>query len=213
MSSIKVLLCVAGPMLVAWGCAPLPPPGMPAAGLPRPATSTSVPTPVAAPIDSEPSPEALAVLSTIPEPLARLGSAASADSAGAPSSVAPPDTAVLEGDSAVPVPTPTKALGEEATRSPVVISAPPPAAPPDSASRDTCWRVQVAARTVQARARSLAEAATSLLLVEAEVVREGESYKVRLKPCFSKAAAESMRRRAAASGFQGAFRYPVRARP
>lgn len=195
------------------GCAaPLAPPAVRTA---PPAPSAAPPAaavpgaPAAAVRDSSPSPEALAVLASIPEPLG-----------GAPGTVrpaqAPPDGTPPAGE--VPVPAPTRPLAAPA---PLPASAPPPTAPaPGSAAPpvtaappaavtpaagDTCWRVQVAAPADREKGKAVRDAAESLLMVPMIVDREGGRFKVRSRDCLSRRAAESLRDRAAQSGFPGVF--------
>jgi hypothetical protein len=65
--------------------------------------------------------------------------------------------------------------------------------------------VQVGAPAQAARARSLRAAAQSLLLAPMVELHEGNRWKVRSRECFGRAAAESLRDRAIASGFNGVF--------
>src|SRR5262249_36565699 len=74
-------------------------------------------------------------------------------------------------------------------------------------SPDSCWRVQIGTRPDRARADQLAEAARSLLLLPVGVEHEAKLSKGRTPDCSPPAAAEELRRRAAASGFPGAFRF------
>jgi len=197
--------------------APVPPPESPTPG-PQVGTTASGGTitihQAPAAVDSTPSDDALAVLSTIPEP---LGASGSSDTVG------------------VPVPAPTQPLGDRSgTRAtaapPETLTAPvsPPAAAPVSpsgtapaaaaasagagtAGADSCWRVQVAAPPERERAERMVDAARSQLLVPFVIEQEGGLFKVRVRDCLSAAAANDVRRRAAASGFAGAFRF--RAKP
>lgn len=170
--------------------------------------TTKPPAPTApAGVDSTPSEEALAVLRTIPEPLA--------EPSGNPDSVH------------VPVPSPTQPLGDRegahATAAlPESLAAPPsspaPAAPNLGAAPaaptsppDSCWRVQVLAPPERDRADRMAEAARSQLLIPFVIERESGLFKVRTRDCMSGAAANDLRRRAMESGFTGAFRF--RAKP
>jgi hypothetical protein len=79
----------------------------------------------------------------------------------------------------------------------------PPAA--SVAEPDTCWRVQVAAPTELAKAMAMQRAARDLLLTPMTIVREAGLHKVRSEQCLPRAAAESLRARAVASGFDGVF--------
>jgi hypothetical protein len=186
--------------------------------------------------DSAPSSEALAVLGTIPEPLspaervpspaaaavplaAQVGAAsatgfaaaASADSANA----APADSVASSADSTsgqVPVPAPTKPLGErpgaagqalpDSVLVPSTKSAPPPAA---RAKPDTCWRLQVGAPPEKAKATALQGVATSQLLTPFVIEPEKQRFKVRTRDCMEHAAAVALRARAEQTGFKGTF--------
>ena len=193
--------------------APAAPKGAPAKAAPGGATTNRV--------DSLPSPEALAVLATIPEPLgtaanpatgggsarpAAPGAAAAGAAATAPKSIPAPaaafDTLRVDTQSEggnVPVPTPTEPLGAAA----VAPAARPGVAAPSGP--DTCRRVQLGAPADRAKGKSLRDAAESLLMVPMIVDREAGRYKVRSRDCLSKTAAESLRERANASGFKGVF--------
>lgn len=198
--------------------APVPPPESPTPG-PQVGTTASGGTitihqaPAAAPaaVDSTPSEDALAVLSTIPDP---LGGGGASDTVG------------------VPVPAPTQPLGDRsvprATAAPpeslTARVSPPPTAPvsapgtaPASGGRgtvraDSCWRVQVAAPPERERAERMVDAARSQLLVPFVIEQEGGLFKVRSRDCLSAAAANDVRRRAAESGFAGAFRFHAKPR-
>ena len=178
-------------------------------------TTHQAPAVTPAVIDSTPSEEALAVLSTIPDP---LGASGSSDTVG------------------VPVPTPTQPLGDRSgTRASAALpetlaspKAPPPTAPnappgtapgaagasPGAATgrADSCWRVQVAAPPERDRAERLADAARSQLLLPFVIEQEGGLFKVRVRDCLSAAAANDVRRRAVESGFAGAFRFHAKPR-
>ncbi len=217
------------------GCATVPPPGPPvpsgSAGVPHPTTvGTTVSggaitsnAPHAAVVDSGPSAEAMAVLSSIPEPLAPgervpppapTPAGAARDSGPTPlpdrASEAPADTA-----GEIPVPAPTEPLGDRpgtlarpSALDSALLASPPPATPPLApapASPDTCWRVQIAAPLAREEAELKRAAAQSLLLVAVVVEHEQGRYKVRNRDCLGRAAAGSLRLRALASGFAGAF--------
>jgi len=218
------------------GCATLPappasrpaPPAAPAPVAPPPESPTPVPpvgttasggtiTIHAAPtaVDSTPSKDALAVLSTIPDP---LGASEPSDTVG------------------VPVPAPTQPLGDRSgsratTALPETLATPkaPSSTAPSTPSRpapsaagatpgagtaraDSCWRVQVAAPPERARAERMVDAARSQLLVPFVIEHEGGLYKVRVRDCLPAAAANDLRRRATASGFAGAFRFLAKPR-
>lgn len=186
-------------------------------------TTSSVP----AVLDTLPSADAKAVLETIPEPLPagervppRVPATRSTPTPSTPadSVAAPPDSSKADGESDVPVPEPTRPLGERPSPA-AADSAPPasphpnaPAAPPSSAARpDSCWRVQVAAVPESERADKLRSAAESQLVVPCVVQKEGALYKVRTRDCEGAAAADLLRKRAVAAGFSGAFRFRDRA--
>jgi hypothetical protein len=112
----------------------------------------------------------------------------------------------------VPVPAPVAPLGstgrETASDSALVASRPAdttPAAPAPPPGE--CWGVQVGAPTEKDKAEAMRSAAQSQLLVPMIVQSEGGRYKVRTTRCLEAAAADSLRRRAAMSGFKGAFRF------
>jgi hypothetical protein len=184
--------------------APAPP--TPAAA----AAPIGTPPPAAAPADSGPSSDALRVLATIPDPLGvpapegPRGDAASSGAQGVPG----------DGAGDVPVPAPTVPLGQgSAAAIPVVIPPaaamppPPPKAVPGLADADSCWRVQIGASAERSKAEGSAAAASSLLLLPAQVEPDAGLYKIRLRDCYSKAVADSVRRRAVANGFTDAFRF------
>jgi hypothetical protein len=212
-------------------CAPLTPTPATAAAPPQ-AAPRPAPAPVArpaAPIDSTPSPDAMAVLGTIPEPIR----AADRVPAPEPGSRAA-DTSADMGAPDVPVPSPTQPLGErrptaaDTAATPSSAAAPPagsPGAPPETrpasppppaasppgapaagANADTCWRVQIAAPMDPGEAESLRASSGSLLLVDMVIEREAGRYKVRNRDCLTREAADLLRRRAIDSGFPQAFR-------
>ena len=223
-----VLLCST------FGCAAQTP--VPVAQTPPPAAPAPTPTrPATTPrgnarravVDSLPSPEAIAVLGSIPEPLSTAqtidppvktqtpvpvvpvpmtpapSTPAQRDTGfSAPSVEAGYDTlkATIE---SVPVPSTTRPLGTPAEPPPIT----PPTSPaqPSVAEPDTCWRLQVAAPAERAKAVSMQSAASSLLLVPMVIVREAGRYKVRSEECLPRAAADALRDRAVASGFNGVF--------
>ena len=78
------------------------------------------------------------------------------------------------------------------------VNAPPP---------DSCWRVQVAAPAEEEKAKEMRDAAISQLLIPMVIDLEKGLYKVRSRDCMSGAAADALRKRAASSGFAGAFRF------
>jgi len=201
--------------VLAWlaGCAtsPAPPPAArqapPAASASGPDAGTRVgstasggsivvhETPAPAVADSTPSPEALEVLGTIPEPLGGRSAPESTE---------------------VPVPSPTEPLGDRSRATTTLPDAPasPPAAPPPAvapaaaaSSSDSCWRVQVAAPPDRERAHRMAQVAQSQLGVPFVIEHEGGLDKVRTRDCFSAGTAAALRNRAVASGFDGSFRF------
>ena len=196
-----------------------------------PAKPTSV-----VPPDSTPTPEALAVLSTIPEPLRpgeRVAPESRASAATSPAATAEDTTAVSAPEGDVPVPEPTQVMGERRTvavdtslvsqrsgRAPPSATAPRGASSPPSASpppqspggralaspADTCWRVQILAPLDAATAQQTRATAASLLLVPLVIEQEQGRYKVRTQDCMTHTAADLLRRRAIESGFTQAFR-------
>lgn len=217
-------------------CAPLPPaPG----GVKAPPSSTSsgkpapVRTPPAKPIsvvpaDSMPTPEALAVLNTIPEPLRpgeRVASESRASAGASNAASAEDSTAVSAPAGDVPVPEPTQVMGDRRTvavdtsrvtpGSGSAPSTPPSASPPPqqspgsrslAAPPDTCWRVQMLAPLDAATAEQARATAASVLMVPLVIEQEHGRYKVRTQECMSHTAADLLRRRAIESGFTQAFR-------
>jgi len=180
--------------------------------------------------DSLPSADAQAVLATIPEPLkpeervappARGTMPPPAAAASAPDTASVADSTAApgeEGASDVPVPAPVQPLGDRqggAGREPVipdsVLVPTKPAAPPATATGDSCWRVQLGAPPEKDKAESLKAAAESQLLVAIVIEQEKGRYKVRTRDCLaSAAAADQLKRRAIVSGFEGAFRFVTR---
>jgi hypothetical protein len=213
---IRALLVLAMALALS-SCAPTSPavvspshPTTPTAQKPAPKPAA----PVAAAIDSTPSADAQAVLSTIPEPLKQS------------ERVAPPDVpGETSGAPDVPTPAPTQPLGEHpapATQSAPQTSSPPAAAPPSAAAApgaaaggaaagaapsnsDGCWRVQVAAPDTESVAQALSASATSLLLVPTVVEPENGRFKVRTRDCLNREDADRLRQRALDDGFTGAF--------
>lgn len=189
--------------------------------------------PSVAPRDSTPSPDAQAVLQTIPEPVpgasSTSASGAGAMTSGAPSGnpeiVAHADTSSVAPDTMaaeVPIPAPTQPLGDRpGTRvltDSATVTGPPgtaQASPPASAGQgaaaaatpDSCWRVQVVAVPEAARADALRDAAQSQLWTTMVIETEKKLHKVRTKGCLTAAAAERLKQRAIAAGFKGAFRF------
>jgi hypothetical protein len=190
--------------------------------------TTTAPVPTL--LDTLPSADAVEVLRTIPEPLPpeeRVPPPAGASRRVAPAPASAPDSTDEDVEAAadIPVPSPTRALGDRpsppdttalAAASPAVTpaSSPPPqtpakptTAPGQPASPDTCWRVQLAAVPESERAQALRAAGQSQLEVPVVVESEGKLFKVRTKDCMTAAAAEQLRRRADSFGFSGAFRF------
>lgn len=203
---LVLLACLAG-------CATAPPPAPPTRpAVPvSPAPGTTVGTtasggsirvnePPASPpavVDSTPSPEALAVLGTIPDP---PGSKPQSD----PSHVPVPGETQPLGDR----PGPTALPESPAPPSAPQTSGPPPRTAPSSApaSGDSCWCVQVLAPPERDRAERMVEVAGSQLMTPFEIEAEGGLFKVRSRGCLSATAANDLRSRAVAAGFDGAFR-------
>lgn len=75
------------------------------------------------------------------------------------------------------------------------------AAPADG----TCWRVQVAAPEAREEAETKLAAAQSLLVVKMAITVEKGRYKVRTADCMTRDAADTVKRRAVESGFDGSF--------
>jgi len=225
-----------------FGCAAQTP--VPVAQTPPPAVSATPVPPRPVPprgsttrvvVDSLPSPDAIAVLGSIPEPLSTAQTidppvkmqtpvpvvpvpvptppapvapaptpARSDTGFSAPSVEAGYDTlkATLE---SVPVPAAVRPLGTPPSAAPVIPDSPAAGAPSAAAEPDTCWRLQVAAPAERAKAVTMQSAAKSLLLVPMVIVREAGRYKVRSEECLPRAAANALRDRAVASGFNGVF--------
>lgn len=227
------------------GCAALmPAPAPPAApasaaaedrsAIPVPALTRPRPVPAAAApvaVDSLPSRDALEVLASIPEPIAGAAAPAPATPASPaappPAEVPPAAPAMRDSvtepieavDHSVPVPEPTRPLGDDPDAPPLII---PPAQPPPPAAADTArtapapatpappasageWRVQVGAPAEADKAESTRRAAESILLLPFVVEREGGLHKVRTRDRLGREAAERLRQRAMDSGFAGAF--------
>jgi hypothetical protein len=200
-------------------------------------------------VASLPTPEALALLRTLPEPLSESERVAPPRASRRPREAGEPEPTPAPSDTgetrataedstsaaAVPVPSPTRPLGDvpgarvptwtadSSTAPPVAAassatapaaappgtSAPRPAAP---ATPDSCWRVQVAAPPERDRADRLRAAAESQLLVPWVIEPDAGLFKVRTRDCLGATAADSLKRRAARSGFEGAFRFRDRRR-
>ena len=213
MTSWTRWVAAAGLAVALVGCAPVaatkvsPVPGLPPASpmpdaRPAPGPGTPVGTTasggritsnVGAPalIDSGPSADAVAVLATLPDPIPPE------------KRVPPPAVSRVQatgGGADVPVPAPTRVMGE----APVLRDS---VTMPVEAIDHTCWRVQVAAPPERPRAESTREAAESQLLVKMVIETDRGLHKVRTRDCFTAAGADSLRRRADRSGFTGSFRF------
>ena len=243
--------CTALAALLLVGCASIAPPPAPAPvpGTSSPATPDPDVIPVPAPrrvaaaraassaaVDSLPSRDAVEVLATIPEPIAG-STPAPLPVAPVPTPASPPAPDTTPGlalrdsvtspvaaiDHGVPVPSPTRPMGDDPdapvsmpTAEPVN-PAPPPRVPAESttpaatavevapAAADSVWRVQVAAPAERDKAENMRDAARSLLLVPFVIEREGGLNKVRTEQRLPREAAERLRARAVGSGFVGAF--------
>ena len=210
-----------------------PPPasGAPPASGPATAPATRTASPSASRTDSLPSPEAERVLATIAEPLA-ASQRVPPDSSRRQTAVAPAaahDTLrvqLQDGNPSAPVPAPTPVSTAPAVTfappesaagaAPTTSSTPPPpsaapavgtgaAAPSTSPASGTCWRVQVAAPETREEAEAKLAAAQSLLVVKMAITPEKGRYKVRTAECMTRDVADTMKRRAQESGFDGAF--------
>jgi len=107
-------------------------------------------------------------------------------------------------------PAPTSAAPTTTTPEPAAPATPSSAAPVAAAGTSApasgpCWRVQVAAPATRAEAESRLEAAQSLLVVPMTIVPEKGLYKVRTSDCMTREVADSVKRRAVDSGFDGSF--------
>src|SRR5262249_32891446 len=152
--------------------------------------------PSVAPRDSTPSAEALAVLKTIPDPVAG-GSPqpAAASPAGAPApsaTAAPADSSGAAPDTAgadVPIPALTQPLGDRPgaraapawarVGGPPATASAPQAGEGAAAPPDSCWRVQVVAVPEAARSASLRDAAQSQLWTTMVIETEKKLHKIR----------------------------------
>jgi len=78
-----------------------------------------------------------------------------------------------------------------------------------------CWRLQVAAplASEKEKADGRVEAAQSLLMVPFTIVPEKGYLKVRTSDCMTREAADALKQRAIASGFDGAFLVDTSAKP
>ncbi|HYM79920.1 MAG TPA: hypothetical protein VEY91_00760 [Candidatus Limnocylindria bacterium] len=177
--------------------ATIPEPLRPEERVPAPATSR---------------PQVSTVRPAAPAPPDSIGTAASPDSLPG-----------ADDDETVPIPTPTEPLGDRPGSFPRglpvdTLLAPPPSTPPASAptparptppppaAPDSCWRLQLGAPNARAKAEPLLAAAESQLLLPMVIETEKGLFKVRTRDCLASAVADSLRRRALASGFTGAYR-------
>ena len=226
---------VAWMFLAACGTAPPkqpvfpPPPGAAAIDTSR---STLSGGSVPAIVDSTPTPEAQALLRTIPEPLPP-GEQVPPPEPGTLTTV-PPAAAGRDTGAAgqAPVPAPTVALGQRPPPASPSPASPPPSSSPSSspapsgtvtgtgAPRPTspppsgeCWRVQVSASTTRANADRARSTAESVLMVPMVVEQEGAYFKNRTRDCLDRDSADRLKARAVAGGFTGAFRLAGAARP
>ncbi len=186
-------------------------------------------------VDTHPSPEAIRVLQTIPEPLAAgakapppaivvpvhadhpvLGSpadsiAAPADTtgSGADSTEVPPapERGQVLGDFSLPVVVPDSLLA------PMFPPGEHPTVPTGGFGAvgiptlpDSCWGIQVAAPTEADRAESIRSAAQSLLLIPMKIDAAGGRFRVQTRDCMSAEVAEKLRTRAIDTGFADTFR-------
>jgi sporulation related protein len=180
------------------------------------AVLNSIPEPLGRPSDRP------SAAGAVPADRAPMGAPVDTARARPDSTAATPtdSAASVPTDSAgVPVPEPTRPLGDRpgtlsSAALPESLAAPaatPPASatPPPAAqvSPDSCWRLQVAAPPERERADRLADAARSQLAIAMVVEHEGGLYKVRTKECLTAVAADDLKRRAVATGFDGAFRF------
>lgn len=241
--------------LLAAGCAASGPPPVPvpvpravaapdsgAIPVPAPRRPATVRASAPAALDSLPSRDALEVLASIPEPI-QGSTPVPLPVPTVPPVVSPPapepapepalgdsvTQAVTAIDHGVPVPSPTRPMGDDPdapvsmpTTEPVNPATPPavpaapvsPPAPSDdgaASAADSVWRVQVAAPAERDKAEHMRDAARSLLLVPFVIEREGGLHKVRSEQRLPREVAERLRARAVGSGFVGAFllRQPV----
>jgi hypothetical protein len=79
------------------------------------------------------------------------------------------------------------------------------AAPAGATLAGPCYRLQVAASADHAQAESMKRAAESQLELPFTIAKVKTLYKVRTRDCLGQQAAETLRTRARASGFGGAF--------
>jgi len=218
-------MAAAAALLVVAACAPMapkaPPTTQPGAPIPGAAQRPPATTPTRAAVDSTPSADALAVLGTIPEPLAAservpppdvpipAGTAAAAGAgaaveSGAGAAVPVPGTVPVLGERTNPALDPTSADSTVADSAAAHHPAPAPA-PATPTHSGPCWRVQVAAPADRDESEALRKAAESILLVPMVIETESKLHKVRTRDCYARDAADRLRERAVQSGFDGAF--------
>ncbi len=193
----------------------------------------------AATLDSLPSRDALEVLASIPEPIAGstpsgsvpVPARTSVTDPTSPPASSPPSTPepitprdsvtgpIRAIDHSVPVPAPTRPMGDDPDV-PVTMpsveplqSPPPPSTPPPSTpvapvmptSAEAVWRLQVGAPSELEKAEVTRRAAESQLLVAFVIEHEAGLHKVRSSGRLLREVAERLRTRAIDSGFAGAF--------
>jgi len=202
-----------------------------------PAETSRVATPTGTAIDTTtPSPQAQSVLARIPEPLTPAQQALSpAQDTTRTHVTAIAPAATYDSLQAAPVPAATQPLGTETstvTMAPATsAAATSPAAPGTAAAgaaaaaattgadstkaTSPCWRLQVAAplASEKEKADGRVEAAQSLLMVPFTIVPEKGYLKVRTSDCMTREAADALKQRAIASGFDGAFLVDTSAKP
>ena len=207
-------------------------PGTPSSAESRPGRATAAPDTVPSPEARgvlATIPEPLAPGERVPPPAVAPGRGVISGPAATPAEST--ETAAGEPEtsrSEIPVPTPTPVLGERplpqvvssadtsapASAPPAGLLPPPPAnehpragaARGGHASRDTCWRVQIAAPSERAKAQRYLEAGQSQLLVPLVIEKENGLFKVRTRDCLGQQAADVLKRRALDAGFTGVFR-------
>jgi len=186
-------------------------------------------------VDTHPSPQAIEILKTIPEPLGGgakvpppaifvpLHSDSSALGSPADSIATPADTTGSDADSTEVPPAPERGqvLGDFSLPGAVPDSLLAPMFPPDAhpavptggfgavgipVSPDSCWGIQVAAPTEADRAEAIRSAAQSLLLIPMKIDAAGGRFRVQTRDCLSPEVAEKLRTRAIDTGFADTFR-------
>ncbi len=156
---------------------------------PQDGETANVPVPSPMPVTAAP-----VVSFAPPESTARVVPLASAPSASAPPAAPPATSAPATSAPMTAAPAaPSAAAATTATGT----TPPPPQGP--------CWHVQVAAPATREEAESRLEVAQSLLVVKMAIVPEKGLYKVRTSDCMTREVADSVKRRALDSGFDGSF--------